>query len=172
MIPIFTDTFFIMEKTNKIVLLDLDDTLLKTDKLIESDLKHFELYKEVHAELEMLSQVATLGILSLGTIAFQKKKLSETNITSYFLEEHTHIVEFKRSDVFAEILSKYKGKGKVFFVEDRLDALREAKKADPTITVIWMKRGRYADSQKSHIDFKPDYTISSLAELLPLVTAE
>jgi len=157
-----------MEKTDIIVLLDIDNTLFNTVKLKASSLTHFELYEEVKDTLKKLAPIATLGILSQGEIAFQNKKLETTEIKHYFLSEHTHIVEYKL-DVMQEILEKYKGKAKIYFIDDWLDMLRAAKKVDPSVYTVWIKRGEYADSQKEHSDFTPDAVIENLQELIPLI---
>jgi FMN phosphatase YigB (HAD superfamily) len=158
-----------MEKTEKIILLDIDNTLFNTVKLKASNLTHFELFEEVNETLEQLAKIATLGILSQGEIAFQNKKLEKTKIKEYFLSEHTHIAEYK-IDVMKEILGKYKGKAKVYFVDDWIEMLRVAKKTDPSVFTIWMKRGEYADSQDES-SFTPDAVIENLREVVPLIKA-
>lgn len=157
-----------MENTKKIVLLDIDDTLFNTDKFKKSHLKHFELYEDVPGAIDTLSKIVVLGILSQGETMLQIKKLLETNIHHYFVEEHTHIVTIK-VDAFKTLLEKYKGRGKIFFVEDRLVTLEKAKKTDPSICAVWMKRGRYAETQKLIQGFQPDYTITNLHDLIPIV---
>ena len=157
-----------MKKTDIIILLDIDNTLFNTVKLKASNLTHFELFEEVKETLEQLAKVATLGILSQGEIAFQNKKLEKTQIKDYFLSEHTHIVAYKL-DVMEEILEKYKGKAKVYFIDDWLDMLRAAKKIDPSVSTIWMKRGEYADLQEEHSDFTPDAIVENLRDVIPLI---
>ncbi len=157
-----------MIKNDIVVLLDIDNTLFNTVKLKESHLTKFELYDEVKETLKKLAPLATLGILSQGEIAFQNKKLDLTEIKHYFLSDHTHIVEDKL-DVMQEILEKYKGKAKVYFVDDWLDMLRAAKKVDPNVITIWIKRGEYADSQAEHSDFTPDAIVKNLKDIIPLI---
>ena len=158
----------LMNNPDIVVLLDIDNTLFNTVKLKESNLTKFELYDEVKETLKELAKVATLGILSQGEIAFQNKKLETTQIKNYFLSEHTHIAEFK-IDVMQEILSKYKGKAKVFFIDDWLDMLRAAKKTDPSVYTVWMKRGEYAHSQEKLSDFTPDAVVENMQEVIPLI---
>ncbi len=164
-----TDCVSLMKKNDIIVLLDIDNTLFNTVKLKESNLTTFELYNEVEDTLKELASVATLGILSQGQIAFQNKKLERTQIKDYFLSEHTHIVEYKL-EVMKEVLEKYSGKAKVYFIDDWLDMLRGAKLADPSVVTIWMKRGEYANVQEQHSDFTPDATVENLREIIPLIT--
>ena len=161
---------FLMKKHDIIVLLDIDNTLFNTVKLKASNLTNFELFDEVKETLSRLAKIATLGILSQGEIAFQNKKLETTQIKDYFLAEHTHIVEYKL-DVMHEILGKYKGNAKVYFIDDWLDMLRAAKKADPKVFTVWMKRGEYANTQKEHSDFTPDAVVENLKEVVPLISS-
>ena len=91
-----------------------------------------------------------------------------TNINDYFAEEHKHIVEYK-IDVIEDTLQRYKGNTKVFFVDDWVDMLRLAKKFDPSIFTIWIKRGQYANMQKSYADFTPDAIVENLRDVVPLV---
>jgi len=158
-----------MKKSDIIVLLDIDDTLFNTEKLKNSHYIKFDLYEDVIEALSELAKTATLGIFSQGEIAFQKKKLQKTNINHYFSEEHIHIVEYKVG-VVEEVLSSYSKKGKVFFIDDRLESLYMAKKETPSVFTIWMKRGRYADIQEEKTDFTPDATVKNLREIIPLVT--
>lgn len=167
----FIDWFLIMQKSNKIVLLDIDDTLFNTEKLINSSFFVYELYKEVTRALYELSTIASLGIFSQGEIAFQKKKLRETNIEQYFSDDHIHIMEFKL-EMMQEILETYHNKGKVFVIDDRLENLHMAKKSAPFIFTIWMKRGRYANIQEQKADFLPDAIINKLNEAIPIISAQ
>ena len=157
-----------MNKADIIILFDIDNTLFNTEKLKKSDRTTYELYEEVKEVLDKLSKIATLGIFSQGEIAFQNKKLQETAIKDYFVEEHKHIVEYK-IDVIKDILERYKSNAKVFFVDDWLGILGESKKIAPNIFTIWMKRGEYAHTQKMHSDFTPDAVVTNLTEVLPLI---
>jgi hypothetical protein len=158
-----------MEKS-KIVLLDIDDTLFKTDLFYQSNFTRFEMYDEVHSALKELSKIAIIGIFSQGELAFQHRKLVETNILHYLVEEHIHIVENKIQTV-ENLLKTYKDSGKIFFIEDRLDILRLAKLSFPSLTAIWMKRGRYVEKQKEVTDYTPDYTIENLLQSVPIIAA-
>lgn len=157
-----------MKKSDIIVLFDIDNTLFNTQALKKSDRTIFELYEEVKDTLDELSQIATLGIFSQGEIAFQERKLNETNIEHYFSEEHTHIVEYK-IDLMKTILQKYKGKGKLYFIDDLLEVLKVAKKSDPSVVTIWIKRGEYATTQEEHSDFTPDAVVIDIREVIPLI---
>src|SRR5258708_3762127 len=158
-----------MAKSDIIILFDIDNTLFDTLRLKKSDLAVFSAYKEGRDTLAKLSQIAKLGIFSQGEIAFQKKKLQETKIAQYFFEEHTHIVEYKIA-VMKEVFELYRDKGKIFFIDDWLESLRVAKKTEPSVFTIWMKRGEYAHSQEAYNDFTPDAVVKNLEEVVPLIT--
>lgn len=157
-----------MAKQNKIVLLDIDDTMFNTALLKETKLTTFRMYDDVHASLIELAQVASLGIFSQGEIAFQLKKLKETNIHNYFNEEHTHIVADK-VELVKHVLAKYKDVKTLFVVEDRLEVLELAKKCGSNIYTIWMKRGRYADNPRVPVSYKADATVKNLHEVVPII---
>lgn len=154
----------------KIVLFDIDDTMFNTELLKNTALKQFEMYHDVHDALEELAHVASLGIFSQGEIAFQLKKLHETNVHHYFEEQHMFIVEDKL-DVIQNLIKQYHGKGKIFIVEDRLDVLKMAKECHRDIYTIWMKRGRYVNKQRNPVQYTPDATVTNLHQAVPIIKA-
>lgn len=156
-----------MEKSKKIILLDIDDTLFNTKRFKDSELTHYVLYKEVPDALEKLAEHAILGILSQGETDFQLKKLHNTDIFDYFAPENIHIFTQKHLS-YGLVLPLYVEMEAVFFVDDRLEQLAEAKKKTASITTVWMKRGRYVKKQMEE-KFVPDYIITNLSELVPLV---
>lgn len=160
-----------MKKNSKIVLFDIDYTILDTDILKKSNLAKFELYKEVLDTFSQLKEVADFGIFSEGDVAFQKRKMRETNIEKYFLEQHIHIFE-KKNDALKKLLTKYEDVGRLYFVDDKLSVLHLAKVYKPSVFTIWVKRGIYALNQKSIEGFTPDGTVTSLHEIVPLIATE
>lgn len=157
------------KKSDVIILFDIDNTLFNTEKLKKSNFNTFELYDEVKTTLDELKEVATLGLFSQGEIAFQNKKLQLTDIKHYFTEGHKHIVEYK-VEVIKDILEIYKTNAKIYLVDDYLGILHEAKKIDPSVFTIWMKRGEYVHLQEIHSDFTPDAIVENLREVVPLVS--
>ena len=153
---------------NKIVLFDIDYTLFDTDVFKKSGLSQHEIYEEVIKVLESLKKVALLGIFSEGENELQKQKLKETNIEKYFEKDHTHIV-LKKIDEFERVLNSYTDK-QVFFVDDKLDILYDAKKLFPEVFTIWVKRGFYAQNQKEIPGFTPDATIENLSEVVKIIS--
>ena len=150
-----------------IILFDIDYTLFNVDLFKESVFKQFEIYGEVEGVLIELSSLARLGIFSEGGYELQKAKLARTNIKKYFRDEHTHII-FSKSNEIKKVLDRYKNK-KIFFVDDKLTILHDAKKIMPSIFTIWVKRGKYAQGQAEIKNFKPDATITSLDQIISIV---
>lgn len=156
-------------KTQKIVLFDIDYTLFNTDIFKSSDLKTHSIYKEVPNVLKTLSNIAILGIFSEGKLLLQQTKLEKTKIDTFFIKEHTHIVE-KKDVSIGEMLKKYKNHV-LYLVDDKLTVLHQASLLMPEVVTIWIKRGIYAENQKPIENYTPRAIIYSLEEVIPLVTA-
>lgn len=158
-----------MAKFKKIVLFDIDNTLFDTLRFKSTNLQVFSVYEDVHATLTELAEIADLGIFSEGDIAFQKKKLLETNIENYFLKEHVHIVPEKIHAIKA-LVNKYKPEdNKIFLIDDKLAILPLIKKEFPSLFTIWIKRGEYAPHQNPIEGFSPDAEVDTLQEIIPLI---
>lgn len=151
----------------KLVLFDIDRTLFDTDLFKESGLMTHSVYEEVLEVLEALSQDALLGVFSQGQLDLQITKLIKTGIHNRFHKKHMHIVTDK-TEAMPAVFEKYKHY-RVFFVDDKLTALHEAKKLYPWLFTIWMKRGKYALAQKPIEGFDPEATITDLREVVQLV---
>ena len=160
-----------MIKDKKIVLFDIDYTVFNTDILKQSDLKTFKVYDEVHEVLNKLKEIADLGIFSQGDVAFQHKKLVETNIVDYFHRDHIHIVPEKFSEI-ADLIKAYHDHGRLYLVDDRLPILQAAKQENPAVRTIWVKRGFFAENQDPIPNFEPDATVLTLKEIVSLIAQE
>lgn len=154
-------------KKQKIILFDIDYTLFNTDVFKETQLKKHSVYDEVHDILKKLSKISKLVIFSEGGIDFQKTKLDKTDIKRYFNEHDIHIFKSK-TDGLQLVIKKY-SHGQIFFVDDKLSILFDAKKMLPEIFTIWVKRGIYAENQKPIPGFKPDTEVENLKEIVSIV---
>ena len=154
---------FINMARNKLILFDIDHTLFDTEKFKASKLTDYSLYDEVLEILEKLSKIAELGIFSKGDFEFQKAKLKNTKIEDFFKGKNVHIFQDKILNIKA--LNQYKNY-KIFFVDDRLEVLRDVKKFLPSIIVIWIKRGPHAERLKKIEGFNPDKTIANLSQIV------
>lgn len=151
----------------KIILFDIDYTLFDTDSFKESNLEKHSLYEEVRDVLQHVAKIADLGIFSEGKLDFQKTKLFNTDIHALFNKDLIHIVE-KKDEILEKVLEKYK-KRKLILVDDKLTVLYLAKKHFPNVKTIWVKRGKYALSQKLIEDFEPDGILENLSELMKVI---
>jgi len=131
------------------------------------DPKHFRgnLHKEVLNSLKKLTMIGEVGILSQGDKKFQNAKI--THFKHLLNRDHIHIVADKKSDMMD--VFKNLRQHKVYFVDDMLPMLAAAKKINPSIVVIWMKRGRYAQNQKEISGFAPDAEVENLSEVVKIV---
>ena len=123
------------------------------------------LHKEVLTSLKMLIELGEVGILSQGDKEFQHAKI--THFRHLLNSNHINIVKNKKSDMayVFENIQTYK----IYFVDDMIHMLETAKKINPQITTIWMKRGRYAGSQKAIPGFTPDAEVKNLSEIVKIV---
>ena len=71
-----------------------------------------------------------------------------------------------------KILARYENKGELFFVDDKLSVLHLAKKYDPKVFTIWVKRGFYAMKQEPIENFTPDGIVETLHDIVPLIAKE
>lgn len=154
----------------KIVLFDIDYTIFDTDLFKKTLLQEYAVYSEVHPTLSRLHEIAELGIFSEGDLLLQKKKLKKTAVDGYFRKEHIHIVPYNnKNESMKHILARYRGKGKLYFVDDKLTSLFLAKQFMPEIVAIWIKRGVYALKQQAIANFVPDATVERLDQILPKI---
>ncbi len=152
----------------KIVLFDIDYTLFDTAQLKTSGLKIYKLYEEVEEALKILSSVAEIGIFSQGEDIFQREKLKQTLIHTYFKEENIHIFALKDENI-GDVLAKYKNRD-VFLVDDKLEVLKLGKDLSENLFTIWLKRGPFAKAQEGIVGFTPDAIISNLSEAVAFVS--
>lgn len=139
------------------------------EKLIfKEDIFLGNLYKETKQVLDLLSKnrLLTIGVFSTGHDSFQRKKIKE--IQDLFHKEHIHIFIFKEKEL-QNIIKRYK-EYRLYLIDDFLEILHRAKKLNKNVFTIWMKRGRFAKRQEPIPSFAPDATITSLKEVIKLVS--
>lgn len=125
------------------------------------------LFEETKETLHTLSTIPNLkmGIFSAGRTEHQSQKI--TSIREFFHDEHIHIFTVKE-DYIDRIFPAYKNY-QLYFIDDAYPILYKAKQANPEIVTIWSKRGKYAENAKMIPGFVPDYTVSHLSEILPII---
>lgn len=127
-------------------------------------LKH-SFHKEAIVTLKALSKLGEVGIFSQGEEKLQRAKLSA--IARFLQQKRIHITRDKKS-YMRNLFQGFKGY-KVFFIDNMLTMLHEAKKLRSDIVTIWIKRGRYAKRQQKIEDFQPDARITDLQEAISII---
>jgi len=139
--------------------------------LFAKDFFKLGFYPEVGYALGALKDMFRLGIFSQGDIKLQGAKLTQSGLKHFFDEDKIYIKKPHKLDFLSELSKKHKN-DQVFLVDDKLEILYEAKKAMPFMKTIWVKRGRYANSQKPIEGFEPDAFVNDLAGVVDFVKSK
>lgn len=142
-------------KREEIMKLIFDSKSLKT-----------HLHQDVMSTLTTLSSVGEIGIFSQGEARLQQAKLAP--LVHLLRSDRIHITRDKKSQM-SKIFKSYKGY-KIFFIDDMLPMLHQAKKIKSDIVTIWLKRGRYAQKQKPIFGFEPDAEVTDLRKIVKIIT--
>ena len=112
-------------------------------KLIRAQLKDF-LFDDVVAFLKKQSQNHTLILMTFGDPDFQKHKVASSGI-SHFFHELIFTGKEPKAEIIKRVCAKTPKKEKVVFLDDRVWQLSSAKKMNPLLTSVRIKRkeGRY-----------------------------
>ena len=132
---------------------ELKRTLRKASKFLYPDTKPF---------LKKWQNKADLILLSYGENRFQKEKIRNAKISSYF-KKILITKDFSKVSALKRILKSKKDQ-KVIFVEDNPYALKETKKIFPNLITIKINRKekKYATAANNP---KIDFSIKNLKEL-------
>lgn len=161
----------------KIVLLDIDRTIIDTDRLKEEvrvgqtgklvfskkNLKKY-MYGDVEQAVLQLSKIAVIGIFSQGIDEFQRAKLS--TIEHLFKKEHVYI-DLEKIPLLPNVIEKYKDRI-IIIVDDSSEVLKTAKKINPSVFTIVIKRNG-KDSRRDRVVFTPDFVVQSMKEVVTMV---
>jgi FMN phosphatase YigB (HAD superfamily) len=126
--------------------------------------KNFEsyIYDDVKQWLPVLKQNAVTALFTQGDESYQQVKIYQSQIATLF--DFIYIYHRKMAHL-PNILRFFEWKD-ILFIDNHLSLLKQAKEQFPKLKTVWINR----EHLSAHIDFSPDYTIESCAELLPLVT--
>lgn len=125
-------------------------------------------YTEVEKSLRSLKNFARLGIFSQGDEKFQGAKIDQSGFKELFDKELIYIIKPRKLDILPLLRIKHK-KDKVFLVEDKPLVVHTIRQIMPNVYTIWVKRGKYAEGQIDIENFKPDATITSLDQIIPII---
>jgi FMN phosphatase YigB (HAD superfamily) len=105
-----------------------------------------------------------LFLISHGKQNFQRKKIKNTQLESYF--SAIRISSGQKSQAICPLIKR--GKEKKFFLDDRVHYIEEVKKCLPEIATILIQRpeGRYSDRENRYCDF----TAKNLKEALKIIS--
>lgn len=152
-----------------VILLDIDYTVFNTGGFKESGLRDYSLYPGDLEALEVLAELADLGIFSQEVPSIsQMRKLEKTGIRKHFPDERIHLYADKLVEM-RRVLEAYRSRRKIVLVDDKLALLDQAKRVNPSISTVWVNRGPYAQQQPEIEGFKPDLEVDGLISLVPFI---
>lgn len=136
-----------------------------TNLFYDDNLMQSCLYKESRKVVENLQKKALIVIFSKGKDIFQRAKISA--IKHLLQERHIHIT-LDKYETLPKLMKHYRGK-KLYLVDDAYGVLHAAKRLNPEIFTIWVKRGEFAEKQKPIAGFESDAVISNLKEVFSFI---
>ena len=160
-----------MSDRKKVFLVDLDNTLIDTEKIRQAlggDKTNLNLsfadyfFPEARNLLNILKAQGEVFIYSGGDQAFQLAKIKGGAIDELIDQPHLIIVPDKLASL-STVLPKFKD-AQITMIDDRADILSAARQINPTITCICIKIGKYQDSYTATEDF--DFVTDSLGKVL------
>lgn len=135
--------------------------------LEDKKLLHDCIYPDVETTLIALSKSGVkMGIFSTGDKELQMKKIHIMG--DFFSKKNIHIYPLKDVEIPA-VIKQYENE-RLFVVDDILRVLEEFSKQSKAVKTIWIARkdDMYHNGEAEHK--KPDKKISSLTELLSILT--
>lgn len=158
---LFVINTFLIELA-KVIGKEIDVENLEKLSCAENVLKE-SLFEDAEKVLEELGGKGfKLGIFSRGKEWFQTKKIA--SIAYFFGSEHIHI-SIEKAEKIEETISQYKDDN-LYLVDDVLWILEKAKSINPNVFTIWIRQGNVERNISEAPNFKPDFTIDTLSQLL------
>jgi hypothetical protein len=150
------------EKSKKDVpISELEDIFFDETLYIES---LYEDARSVFQELVMKRDIQ-INIFSTGDKKFQMRKIAILKDMLHDDNLHIFVDKLKR---LKDVLQQYE-EYHIYMVDDLPTVLKEAKSFDKNITTIWMNRDKKLNEQDFVTNFKADYVVKNLEEIIPLV---
>jgi FMN phosphatase YigB (HAD superfamily) len=109
-----------------------------------------------------------LHLISFSKTNFQKMKISNSGVAKYF-NQIKIVDELKGSAIKKSIKDKcVKSEEKIYFIDDRVEHLKDAKIKNPEITTIFFlrKEGRHRDRANKYCD----YSITDIKKIFEIIT--
>lgn len=123
-------------------------------------------FKDVVDFLDNFSK-KDLCLISFSKTSFQKSKIFNSGISKYF--KQIEIVDKLKGAVIKKIIKKEKKSNieEIYFIDDRVEHLMDAKIKNPSIRTIFFlrKEGRHRDRKNKYCD----YSATSIREILKII---
>lgn len=163
----YFDTEILLQDLAKELDIDINSRQLFEKILMDEASYEYSIFEETIEVLEAIAKHKDMhiGIFSSGREEHQLRKIE--TFKHFFEKEHIHILKMKEKGM-PEIMNSYKN-DTVYLVDDILQILYNAKTLHGNITTIWMKRGPIADQQARIDGFTPDFTVTNLREIVPIL---
>jgi len=125
-------------------------------------------YPDVSGVVESLSNkpLTTLGILSFGPDALQRKKIQ--SIIHMLHSDAIYINEVDKTEDIPTILRKHADE-QVYIIDDVLSVLQRFKSFDSSVITVLIERDTDKPGEESKGLFNPDFKINKLSELLTVI---
>jgi FMN phosphatase YigB (HAD superfamily) len=123
-------------------------------------------YPDVSEVVGLLSKnpLTTLGILSFGPDALQRKKIQ--SIIHMLHSDAIYINEVDKLEDIPTLLRKHAGE-QMYIIDDVLNVLQRFKSLDPSVVTVLIQRDH--NKKKEVPEYTADFTINNLSELLPII---
>lgn len=144
----------------------------KMNKLVNDFIADISAYvfDDVYNFVEIIG-AENICIVSLGELEFQAKKICNSKIGKCIPD--VFVTDSSKAETIFKIMQKEKdcSLSSCFFLDDRMEQLREVKERFPEITTIFVKRpeGRYQEMQKEKCC---NYEVHNLEEALKIIRKE
>lgn len=122
-------------------------------------------YRDVAVTIKKLRSIGRVGIYSQGNKEYQQAKL--TGIKQLLDLEHIHVLGDKKLGM-EKVFRGYR-QYKLYFIDDMLVMLQEAKRVRPDAIAVWMKRARYLETQEPILGFTPDAVAYDMKQVIDIV---
>ncbi len=109
-----------------------------------------------------------IGVFSSGDLEFQRQKVKA--ISRFLHPSHMHIF-VKKTEELDSIFRQY-DRANIYVVDDLLKVLHQVKIHDKSIQTVWMKRGKWLQTQEKPEGFMADFEVESVKEVVGIVAGE
>lgn len=108
-----------------------------------------------------------LYLISFSKTNFQKLKIFNSGIAEYFSQ--VKIVDELKGNAIRKIIKNRDADEKIYFIDDRVEHLTDAKIKNPNIITIFLlrKEGRHRDKENKYCDF----AVKNIGEIFKIINS-